>query len=103
MHFLIKEQKNKSQEGSISPPPEEINIRMPEMSALIVQEPSMLNDSAQFCLDEIFQSSSKKVKRNDTQADDATRNLVFSDVKGKGETMKDILSNMDSKKMPSSG
>lgn len=77
---------------------------MPEMSALIVKEPSMLNDSAHFCLDEIFQSSSKKVKRVDTNAEEKTRNLGLSDVKMvKGETMNDILSHVDSKKMPSGG
>lgn len=84
---------NKSQEGSISPPPEEINIRMPEMSALIVQEPSMLNDSAQFCLDEIFQSSTKKNKGSEMKKD----LLAFSGGKGgKIENMNNILSRMDS-------
>lgn len=38
---------------------------MPEMSALIVNEPSILNDSAQFCLEEIFKSSKKKNLNND--------------------------------------
>jgi hypothetical protein len=89
-------EKNKSQEGSISPPPEEINIRMPEMSALIVKEPSMLNDSAQFCLDEIFQSSQKK------KGDSKKANLGFSEgKKGTVDNMNMILSQMDSNKIPS--
>ena len=69
---------------------------MPEMSALIVKEPSMLNDSANFCLDEIFQSSQKKKDK------DANNQMIFSD--GKKETvgnMNMILSQVDSNKIPS--
>ena len=75
----------------MSPPPEEINIRMPEMSALIVKDHSMLNDSAQFCLDEIFQNSTKKNKNKGEQD-------MFSGAKGgKIDNMNNILSRMDSK------
>ena len=81
----------------MSPPPEEINIQMPEMSALIVQEPSMLNDSANFCLDEIFQSSQKKKKIDPNKPD--LLHVGFSDEKI--ENMNKILSRKDSKKVPS--
>jgi hypothetical protein len=80
----------------MSPPPEEINIRMPEMSALMVKEPSMLNDSAHFCLDEIFQSSQKK-KDNDP----SNKNLFSGGKGGKVDNMNMILSQVDSNKIPS--
>ena len=68
---------------------------MPEMSALIVQEPSMLNDSAQFCLDEIFQNSTKKNKNKGELKNDL---IGFSGAKGgKIDNMNNILSRMDSK------
>ena len=67
---------------------------MPEMSALMVQEPSVLNDSAQFCLDEIFQTSKKKKPENKQKHDESKGK---SDVKtGKVETMNDILSGVNS-------
>lgn len=69
---------------------------MPEMSALIVQEPSMLNDSANFCLDEIFQSSQKKKEK------DPNNQMIFSDgKKGTVDNMNMILSQVDSNKIPS--
>ena len=59
---LTEDKKQKSDAGSCSPPPEEIKIDLPDMSALIVQDHSMMNESAQFCLDEIFMQSSQKKK-----------------------------------------
>lgn len=74
---------------------------MPEMSALIVQEPSMLNDSANFCLDEIFQSSHKKQKEG-APMDLMLKQNVFSDDKmNRVESMNQILSRKGSEKMPS--
>lgn len=73
---------------------------MPEMSALIVQEPSMLNDSANFCLDEIFQSSQKK-KGDGLAKDIMSKQRGFTDEKtGRIENMKAILSRQDSQKVP---
>lgn len=52
-------EQNGSFDDSFSPPPEELNIRMPEMSALIVNEGSHINDSSRFNLDDIFGSNNK--------------------------------------------
>jgi hypothetical protein len=53
------EDKEISFDDSFSPPPEELNIRMPEMSALVVNEGSHINDMSKFNLDDIFGSNNK--------------------------------------------
>lgn len=60
----------------------------------------MLNDSANFCLDEIFQSSQKK-KGELLLKENMMKQRGFTDEKvGKIENMKLLLSRQDSQKVP---
>ena len=68
-------------DDSYSPPPEELNIRMPEMSALIVNENSNINDSNNFNFDDIFGTKTpKQESQNLNQRNNETNSTNFEKI-----------------------
>lgn len=72
-----EDEKEGSFDDSFSPPPEELNIRMPEMSALVVNKGSHINELSRFNLDDIFGNNTKSTI---TQPENKLNNIIPNDI-----------------------